>query len=92
MQTIWLGLSNDPKGDEQKMIILSNENLKNRGNFDDYATKAIVELWHGSKDCKYVVSLMDKSLDLGKYRGNLYQHQQCIHTVKNMIKHLGLPD
>ncbi len=72
MQTIWLGLSNDPKRDEQKMIILSNENLKNRGNFDDYATKAIVELWHGSKDCKRVVNLMDISLDLGKYRGNLY--------------------
>ena len=49
-----------------------NENLKNRGNFDDYATKAIVELWHGSKDCKLVVDLMDKSLDLGKHRWNLY--------------------
>ena len=68
MQTIWLGLSNNPKVDEQKMISLSNENLKNRGNFDDYATKAIVELWHGSKDCKLVVDLMDKSLDLGKHR------------------------
>ena len=72
MQTIWLGLSNNPKVDEQKMITLSNENLKNRGNFDDYATKAIVELWHGSKDCKLVVDLMDKSLDLGKHRWNLY--------------------
>ena len=72
MQTIWLGLSNKPKVDEQKMITLSNENLKNRGNYDDYATKAIVELWHGSKDCKLVVDLMDKSLDLGKHRWNLY--------------------
>ena len=54
------------------MITLSNENLKNRGNFDDYASKAIVELWHGSKDCKLVVDLMDKSLDLGKHRWNLY--------------------
>jgi len=72
MQTIWLGLSNDPKVDEQKMITLSNENLKNRGNFDDYANKSIVELWHGSKDCKLVVDLMDKSLDLGKHRWNLY--------------------
>ena len=51
---------------------LSNENLKNRGNYDDYATKAIVELWHGSKDCKLVIDLMDKSLDLGKHRWNLY--------------------
>ena len=42
MQTIWLGLSNDPKVDEQKMITLSNENLKKIGNFDDYAKKSIV--------------------------------------------------
>ena len=54
------------------IFCLSNENLKNRGNFDDYANKAIVELWHGSKDCKLVVDLMDKSLDLGKHRWNLY--------------------
>ncbi len=72
MQGIWFGYSTEPKKDEQEMILLTKTVIEERGNFEDFALKSAIELWHTSKDCRIVIKDINKSLELGYNFDTLY--------------------